>query len=261
MSKYIVSTVLVAALLVATNANADTVVDLKQDALMFVGAAQKDAYLEQAAETQWALIGAAQFNKEKAPYEDFFEMTSLTDPTIKQQGSYKLDVYNGMGAGYAQALSGTDNYGGMSFSHNSANMSAVQTPDGLLNSFFFNVGTHANENSTQGTFNITLTTNQGTKTYNNIEFGWVGFVLADGEYLTGFEIEQNSNPNTGFWFDFVPGKGTDPNAPLPPVSIVPEPATMLIMGLGIAGAGWIAHRRLRKKKNRGQETSGQESQA
>lgn len=209
-------------------------------------AGEKERYMQLAGSSEWALIGSADFDKAKAPYSGVFTITNLLDQyrgedqkVGNQQGNYTLDKFNGNGAGYAKALTGTDDYVGMAFSHNSADVASISIPEGLINSFYLNVSTHANINSTEGTFNITLTTTEGIQEFKDIDFGWVGFILDDGVYLTGFEITQNSNPNTGFTFDFVLGDGT---------ATTPEPATLLIFGLGMTGLGLVQARRNKKNK-------------
>ena len=194
---------------------------------------------------------------------DFFKLTNLLNPTRDEseqvgdlQGSYSLGTYSGMGAGYSHALSeytgefsSSIGTAGMIFSHNSANAASIATPDGAINSFYLSVGTHANESSTQGTFNVTITNSTGqTQTINNIAYGWIGFVFDEGSYLTDIKITQNANPNTGFFFDFVPGDGALLNGGGDDVGVAstPEPATMLIVGLGLAGAGWASRRRWKK---------------
>ena len=233
MTKYIVNTTLVVAFLVTTNIQADMV-------SMF-DATQREAYFLQAGPSEWGLIGSADFDKAKAPYKDFFTLTNVLDQYRDEdkqvgnmQGSYTLDSYSGMGAGYSHALNGLDNSVGMQFSHNSANYGAIAIPDGFISAFYLNVDTHADAASTQGTFNILIKTTNGDQLYKNVAFGWAGFILEEGNYLTGFEITTNGNPNTGFWFDFVPGDGT---------ALTPEPATILMLGLGLVGLSLVRRRK------------------
>ncbi len=238
MKTSIISLIFAVTFLAAAQLKADYIVNLYD-------AGQKETYLELAGAPEWGLIGTAEFDKSKAPYYGTFKLTNLADlgkeegeRAADQDGKYSLSVYSGNGAGYSHALTGAGEYGGMVFSHNSANYASVTIPDGLMNSFSLNVETHADLNSTKGTFNITITSTNGTQTFTDIAFGWVGFIFEEGEYLTGFEITQNSNPNTGFSFDFVPGDGNP---------ITPEPASLLIFGLGMTGLG-LAHRARRNKK-------------
>lgn len=234
MKNLLTAAVLTATLAFSAGAKADIIANI-------FDANQKEAYAQLAGASEWALVGSADFDKAKAPYDGVFTVTNLLDryreddqKVGNQQGTYTLDTYKGMGAGYTNALTGTDDYVGMVFSHNSANTASVALPGGLIDSFYVNVSTHADVNSTQGTFDITLTTTNGTQVFKDVAFGWAGFILEEGVYLTGFEISQNSNPNTGFTFNFVPGDGT---------AVTPEPASLLIFVMGLAGLGLASRRR------------------
>lgn len=234
MKTIITSITIAVVFLLAANANAGIITVYQ--------AYEKAAYMELAKPSEWALIGSADFQKEKAPYNGTFTLTNTLNkykPADQQakdgEGTYKLDIYNGKGAGYSHALTGFNDVG-MQFSHNSADVAGFTVPDNYISSFYLEVGTHANINSTEGTFNVTVETTSGSETYKDVAFGWIGFILSEGEYLKGVTITQNSNPNTGFYFDFVPGNGT---------AATPEPATIAVFGLGLAGLA-IARRRFKK---------------
>ena len=257
MTKSIINAAAMVALLVTANVRAELVTKYEGD--------QKAEYLQLAGASEWALIGSAEFDKAKAPYENMFTLANVFDQYRSEEekvgdkvGSYSLDTYNGMGAGYTHALTnyvdeftGFGNTPGMVFSHNSANYASISTPDGLIHSFSLEIGTHANESSTQGTVDIFITTSSGNvQRFQNVAYGWVGFTFAEGEYLTDIKISQNANNNTGFYFNFTPGDGTA--AGLTPsdsadvaVAATPEPATLAIIGLGLAGLG-LARARWRK---------------
>ncbi|HTB13179.1 MAG TPA: PEP-CTERM sorting domain-containing protein [Bryobacteraceae bacterium] len=108
---------------------------------------------------------------------------------------------------------------------------------------------------------ITYTTGAGNFTSNisssSVLTGGMGwnhfalFELADGEEVLGFEDSPwafgsaNATEGTGDYNDVIIGLQGD--APLLQ-SAAPEPGTIAIMGLGLAGLGMIGRRRFAKKK-------------
>jgi len=223
--------------LVATHVRADIITKYGPDDL--------DTYMQLAGVSEWALVGATAFDREKSPYNGTFELSNVLNQyrdegsqVASLGGNYTMDSWNGNGSGYSQALTGTGEDMGLEFSHNSANRFAVAVPGGLINAFYLNVGTHANESSTSGSYNIIFYDANGANigTFENIAFGFTGFIFDEGYYFTKFEITTVGNPNTGYSANFIPGNG---------IAASPEPTTLALLGLGLAGAG-LASRRRRK---------------
>jgi len=235
-TNYIISLILAVAFLVAVNVRAEIVTSYTN----------WDTYKELAGPSEWALIGSAEFDKKKAPYENSFTLTNVFElyygngsEVRTLQGTYRMNSWDGMGAGYNHTLHGTPGMDtGMHFSHNSANQFGIAVPDGYINAFYLNVGTHANESSTEGMYDITFydTGGHAVQTIKSIAFGFTGFIFAEGNSLSRFEITTQGNKNTGYFFDFVLGDGS---------VAVPEPTTLAVLGLGLAGLG-LARARRRK---------------
>jgi len=237
-TKLIASIVLTAALLVTANVRADLVT-------IYAGDKNKDDYMSQAGSSEWG-FGNLGLGNAKAGTTDYFDIINLMDPyrteqgldlvgDLEKAGGFTIGKFNGSGNGYNTNLQQTTDLG-VSFGHNSSNSISVGIPDELISSFFMTVGTHANKNSTQGTFNITFYGADGEKrTFNDVALGFAGFIFDEGYYLTRFEVTINGNPNSGvFVQDFTPGNGK---------TTTPEPATLAIIGLGLAGLGLAKARR------------------
>ena len=231
-SKLFTSLVLFAALCVAANVRADIVTVYGAG----YGPNNYDAYMEMAGPSAWALVGSADFEKGFAPLEFPFNLTHVSDSTLTHEATYIMDSWNGNGSGYASTLHGTGVDLGMSFTHNSGNQFGVTIPEGLVNAFYLNVDFHANQNSTQGTYNIEFFDANGQvfQTISGVALGFAGFIFEEGYTLSGFMITTQGNKNTGYTIHVIPGDGTP---------AVPEPATLAIIGLGLAGLGLAKARR------------------
>jgi len=238
-SKIFTTFVLSAALFVAANAKADIVTIYGNQ----YGANNYDAYMEMAGPSNWALTKSDPFHAGKPPISGHFTLENTVNAWAgpdnqipDQQGTWTLTNWNGGGAGY-DGVFNTVGEVGMGFSHNSGNTGIIEMPSGLISAFYLHAGSHSS--GTQGTYNITFYGEGGDKlqTFNNVAFGFAGFIFEEGYTFSKFELTINGTNNSGFYFDFIPGDGTP---------AVPEPATLAIIGLGLAGLGLARARRMRK---------------
>ena len=127
-------------------------------------------------------------------------------------------------------------------SHNSAN-DVLFSFDGnnYIDSFFFSMNPHSNSSST-GTISLWATYDLDGEvikseevTFNPVYDVFFGIALEEGAILKTIEWSITNNKNTGFFL--TAGFGSDAPAS------TPEPATLAILGLGLAGLGYARTRR------------------
>ncbi|MCL2710629.1 MAG: PEP-CTERM sorting domain-containing protein [Planctomycetaceae bacterium] len=232
----VVGLALAVAFLVAANAQAD-----------IVSFTDKDAYMESVGASEWTFGKFTQRgDDEKAPITWDFTMSNQVGEFT---GLLTMSAFSGNG-GLMMGPT-VDNDGVLKFHHNSANYFEILFDSDAFfdESFYLEFDPHSSWSSADK-FVLTATYQQyGADTATTIladitrDDTFFGLALEGEAYLTSISfLSTTGTPNNGY----LVTAGFSGSIVPEPAPIIPEPATLVMFGLGLAGLG-VARRRAMKK--------------
>jgi hypothetical protein len=270
-TKYFTTFAVAISFLVATNVKADVITSIMHCSNTNIGLQAFDNsqiadYFAVAGSSDWVF---GNFQSADKHHHNFSFNVTNTETKEVVLGTLASGQHTGNAGGFLDsAFDRGVAAGTVALSHNTSTWSTMSfvldAVESFANSFYVYFDTH--RNSMDGWINMVATVSDGsTVTLSQQAFAttaFFGFTVDEGLHFTGFEItvtdEQGVSKNNGGFHNLMVGFGDSgwntyvPELPVitppgePGDSAVPAPATLAIVGLGLAGLGFARARRNKK---------------